>query len=127
MIPESAAREHLMLAVRVEGQTMIVAAANPDSSRMRECLDRNLALPYRLVLVGKMQLQKALLLGNCSLAHQLIAWILREKYETRAPVFRWELPNNLQSDRGGPWWRPVQAAPNDEWGRKQPLHSPCDP
>lgn len=60
MIPESAAREHLMLAVRVEGQTMIVAAANPDSSRMREWLDRNLALPYRLVLVGKMQLRKAI-------------------------------------------------------------------
>ena len=60
MIPESAAREHLILAVAVEGQTAIVAAADPTSGRAKQWLDRNLRHPYRLVLADKTQLRKAI-------------------------------------------------------------------
>jgi hypothetical protein len=60
MIPESAAREHLILAVAVEGQTAIIAAADPANSLTKQWLDRNLRHPYRLVIADKTQLRKAI-------------------------------------------------------------------
>lgn len=53
LIPESAAREHLMLVVSAEDHSLVIATADPTSSALKQWLNRNFPHPYRMVLAGQ--------------------------------------------------------------------------
>ena len=56
IIPEQIARQHQMLAVNIEADTVVVAATNPHDARVKSWLDSNLGRPYKLVLTGTQNL-----------------------------------------------------------------------
>lgn len=59
-IPEHVAREHLILALEADHDTLVVAAVDPGNAAMKAWLDENLERPYRLVLAGRMNLLDAI-------------------------------------------------------------------
>jgi adsorption protein B len=52
-IPESAAREHLMVLVGTEGERLVIACADPASVKLKQWLGQNLRRPYRLALAAR--------------------------------------------------------------------------
>lgn len=53
LVPESAAREHLMLPVAVERDTVVVAVADPGSQPVADWLGTHLGRPFRVVMAGR--------------------------------------------------------------------------
>lgn len=53
LIPESAAREHLMLPVAMDAGRVVVVAADPGSAAVATWLEQHLGLPFRLAMAGR--------------------------------------------------------------------------
>lgn len=60
LVPESAAREHLMIVVDTRATPVLIAAADVHDARMRRWLDANLHVSYRLVLAGRRNIVAAI-------------------------------------------------------------------
>lgn len=56
LVPESAAREHLVLPLARDNEAVVVASADPGSQTVTAWLDQHLGLPYRLVMAGRRNL-----------------------------------------------------------------------